>query len=398
MNYKNKKRKIGLVLSKPPAYSETFLISKIEGLQASGFEVILFVNKDSSKFELCKVYKSYANYRNNFLSKIWSLIIVILKLIRIPKRVIKFIRLEQKSGRNTIQILKNSYTCAHILSHNLDWLHFGYATLTLNKENISKSINAKMAVSFRGYDINVYPLKFKGCYDLLWKRLDKVHSISNFLIKRASQFGMPNNLDIKIITPAVAPSFFEVPLNMKPSKKIKIVTVARFNWIKGLDIAIQTMYLLKKSGVEFEYHIIGSGSESECERYKFQVIERQLENDVFFHGRLIHIETKELLLNSTIYLQPSLSEGFCNAVLEAQALGLLCVVSDRGALSENVIHEKTGWIVFKTNPFGFEKAIKEVISLSENKKNTIRVDAKSRVASEFNIKKQQQEFVEFYAK
>ena len=33
--------KIGLVLSSPPGYSETFFRSKIKGLQANGYEVVL---------------------------------------------------------------------------------------------------------------------------------------------------------------------------------------------------------------------------------------------------------------------------------------------------------------------------------------------------------------------
>ena len=47
--------KIGLVLSNTPQYSETFLISKIEGLQQQGFEVVLFVGKNDASFSLCEV-------------------------------------------------------------------------------------------------------------------------------------------------------------------------------------------------------------------------------------------------------------------------------------------------------------------------------------------------------
>ena len=47
--------KIGIVLSKTPSYSETFFLSKIEGLKASGFDVTLFVQKKNPNFSLCKV-------------------------------------------------------------------------------------------------------------------------------------------------------------------------------------------------------------------------------------------------------------------------------------------------------------------------------------------------------
>ena len=51
-----------------------------------------------------------------------------------------------------------------------------------------------------------------------------------------------------------------------------------------------------------------------------------------------------------IYIQPSIQEGFCNSVLEAQAMGLLVIVSDAEGLHENVINNVTGWVVKKRNP------------------------------------------------
>jgi colanic acid/amylovoran biosynthesis glycosyltransferase len=44
------------------------------------------------------------------------------------------------------------------------------------------------------------------------------------------------------------------------------------------------------------------------------------------------------------------SEGFCNAVLEAQAMQLPVVASDADGLPENVAHGQTGFIVPRRNP------------------------------------------------
>ena len=60
-------------------------------------------------------------------------------------------------------------------------------------------------------------------------------------------------------------------------------------------------------------------------------------------------DTLNVIMHS-IYLQYSIQEGFCNAVLEAQALGLLTIVSDAEGLPENVIHGETGWVVPKRKP------------------------------------------------
>ena len=51
-------KKIGLVLSQPPGYSETFFNSKIKGLQENGHEVILFTGPCQVTYKLCKHKKS----------------------------------------------------------------------------------------------------------------------------------------------------------------------------------------------------------------------------------------------------------------------------------------------------------------------------------------------------
>ena len=43
----------------------------------------------------------------------------------------------------------------------------------------------KSSVSFRGYDIGLYPYDNPGCYDLLWEKIDKVHTISDDLYNKA---------------------------------------------------------------------------------------------------------------------------------------------------------------------------------------------------------------------
>ena len=45
--------KIGLVLSRPPGYSESFFRNKISGLIKHGIEVELFVDIADNGFKLC---------------------------------------------------------------------------------------------------------------------------------------------------------------------------------------------------------------------------------------------------------------------------------------------------------------------------------------------------------
>ena len=56
--------KIGIVLASTPSYSETFFISKINGLKKNSFEVVLFVKHINNGFNLCKVKSNIIEPKN----------------------------------------------------------------------------------------------------------------------------------------------------------------------------------------------------------------------------------------------------------------------------------------------------------------------------------------------
>ena len=224
------------------------------------------------------------------------------------KTIIRYIRLERRENTTWFQVVKKIYLNAHILSRKVDWLHFGFATQALSKELIAAAIDAKMALSFRGFDINVYPLKHPNCYRLLWKQVDKVHSISNYLLQQAYNLGLQKETELKIITPAVNVAQLQLLNDVKFNGTVQIVTIARLHWIKGIDLAIDIMKILKEKGVNFTYHIIGNGTKEYLERFKYQVYELGLTDCVIFEGALSHNKTLQLLNNCEIYLQTSLKE------------------------------------------------------------------------------------------
>ncbi|MDT0552262.1 glycosyltransferase family 4 protein [Urechidicola vernalis] len=388
--------KIGIVLSKPPSYSETFFVSKIKGLQRHGHEVILFVQSGEEAFDLCTVNTALPIYRRNIVKQLYYVLKVFLLFIRHFQVCLRFMQTERVYGTGWIGVIKKVYVNMHILTKKLDWLHFGFATMALGKEHVAKAIKAKMAVSFRGFDMAIYPIKYPNCYKVLWEQVDKVHTISNDLYQLALTNGLNSEIPFQKITPAIDVNNFNRADadHQKSSDTIKIMTVARLHWKKGLTYTLQALKLLKDKGIDFQYTIIGEGTEYEKLMYiRYQL---GLEKEVQLIGKVPHSTIKELLVAHDIYVQYSISEGFCNAVIEAQAMGLLCVVSDAEGLSENVLHNKSGWVVPKRSPEKLATKIAEIIELEKNLKKKITDFAMDRVKKEFNLKKQQQEFVTFY--
>lgn len=386
--------RIGIVLSQTPGYSETFFSSKIRGLQENGMGVRLYCQNKNDDFSLCPVILSPKVNRNPLI-QLWYFIREFTLLLPNLPAVIRYIKLERKEGNGLLQIFKKIYLNAHLLKAKLDWLHYGFATMALGSETVAKAIGAKMAVSIRGFDIAVFPIKNPGCYKTLWKYLDKIHTISNDLLVLAEKQGLPKTVPVVKITPAIDINLFQsISQNVVTPDMIVFMTTGRLHWKKGIVETMEALAILRSEGWDFTYKIIGEGNE--YERLAFAAYQLGLNDNIRFLGKLSHGEVQKQLESATIYLQYSIQEGFCNAVLEAQAMGKLCIVSNAEGLSENVLHEKTGWIVPKYSPIKLAKKIRDVLSLPQDEKLLITQNAQKRIKNEFNIEKQQREFIDFY--
>jgi len=387
--------RIGLVLPEAPQYSETFFNLKIKGLKESGFDVILFTGNKNKKISDLEIRSAYPVKQGNIFSQVIMFVYVILQsFLFSPKRSFNLFRFEFKDGKNFNESIKSVYFNAHIISQDIDILHFGFTTMALRRENTAKSIGALMSVSLRGYDINIYPLKNPGCYKKVWENTDKVHSISEYLRSKAVRYGLSENTPYKKITPAVDPDKFPLAELRKNISSPRILTVGRLNWIKNYETAISAMKLLSDDGVNFEYTIVGDGPETE--RLKFAVYQYNLGDKIIFAGKKSHEEVKELMNKADIYLQPSFEEGFCVSVLEAQAAGLMCIVSDAEGLKENVIDGETGWVVPKRDFQTFKNKITEITDMSYVNRKKISDNARSRVVKDFKAEDQKKYFKEFF--
>lgn len=385
--------RIGIVLSSAPGYSETFFKTKINGLTKTGTEVILFARGETNPELNCKHIRPYPVFKHPLWRALCVVLILPVVFMRSPRAVVRFWKFEKEDGQSAINIFRSLYLNAHILTKRVDWLHFGFATTALGRENVASAIKAKMAVSFRGYDINVFPLQNPGCYAKLWNRVDQVHSISKYLLQRAFELGLPQQKPSYIITPALS-----APLNPKTDFElhdpVRILTVARLTWIKGLEYGIETMARLKADGLHLQYTVVGDGAE--YEKLLAQTETLGLKEDVIFAGKLSHKETLLQMRECDVYIQPSLNEGFCNAVLEAQAIGCLCIASNAGALPENILNDETGWLVEPRDSNKLATVLMRTLKLPINDRIRISKNARKRANSIFDLSSHIDSWQKFY--
>ncbi len=389
---------IGFVIPRFSSISETFIKSKIKILESLGHEVTIFtkltVNSDH--------YKIVPNPKTNellFIQMIKILFQYFILFLKRPKVFFNFLKFEKQDSVSFINRWKNLYLNSHILKEDIDWLHFGFSTMSINRENTALSMSIPMSTSIRGYDICVYPLKNLECYKKLWLKVDKVHSISKNLIEISGINNFDGDIPYNIISPAIDIDTFKcsdkkMNSNIK-KQKLQFLTIARLNWIKGLEFTLEALALLLSKGVDFHYNIIGSGGE--YERLIFATHQLELTKHVSFLGIVNHKETCQFYDSSDIYLQYSINEGFCNSVLEAQCMGLITIVSNSGGLTENVIHEKTGWVVEKNSPQSLADTIENVMKKSNNEIYNVRKNAINHIRENFNLEKQTTQFDKFFS-
>lgn len=392
----HKGRRIGIVLAQTPTYSETFLVSKIKGLVECGFLLTVFTGSGrNSNFSLCRKVNGYSIPSIAWCRPLKIFAVLLFTSIRCPVRTLRFVNQEFAMGTSFADVIRHLFISAHILPHKLDYLHFGFSVLGVGRESLGRAMKVRLSTSFRGFDVSLFPLSRHNVYHRLWRVLDKVHTISDDLYDTALSLGLSDSIPVAKITPAIDVDRFLFPnRGFKVQESLRILTVARLHWKKGLEVALDAMAILKRMGISFRYTVVGKGAE--WDRLAFARQQLDLSEEVLFLGALPHDRVVELMRENDIYIQPSLQEGFCNSVIEAQASGMLCIVSDAEGLSENVLHGRTGWVVPKWDTRALAKKIVDVNGLARDEKERISKAAAVRVSEYFRTSVQKSLFEEFF--
>ncbi len=299
------------------------------------------------------------------------------------------------SGAGSLKVrLKNALVYAPVVNLQPDIVHFEFGTLAAKGVAVCNFSDATLSVSFRGYDLNYAGLDDINYYSEVWNKCKAFHFLGNDLKKRAVERGYTGSGIEALIPPAIDTDFFK-PTNInKQTKKLKIVSVGRLVWKKGYEYAIRAASILKEKGIDFEYNIIGDGAHFQA--LQFIIKESGLEGSVHLLGTQSSEEIKEHLEQSDVFVHPAISEGFSNAVLEAQAMGLPVICTDADGLPENIEDTVTGFVVPK---WAAEAIADKLIFLSENRNKIDEMGLKgiARVNKYFTIDKQIEAFINFYS-
>jgi len=122
--------------------------------------------------------------------------------------------------------------------------------------------------------------------------------------------------------------------------RVVVVSVGRFETIKGYDLLIESARQLVSEVPDIEIRIAAVGSKQH--ELVSRIREYGLEKHIFFDGLVADIPT--YLQAADVYVQPSRNEGQCIAVIEAMACGLPVVGAKQGGIVDAVEDGASGFL------------------------------------------------------
>lgn len=181
-------------------------------------------------------------------------------------------------------------------------------------------------------------------------------------------------------------------------KPVDITYLGEVSFMKGVNYLIDSIYMVKKTIPNISVRIIGGGSDFDHMQLMTKFF--NLQNNIIFTGYVTHAEVGNYLSNTKLYVHPSLTETWANAVSEALSLSVPVICTDVGGLGELI---NNGKFANKVIPADSYDLASKIISVLSSRKNYISIKKKADLASRYVIKnysleKQTQEYISLYYK
>lgn len=142
----------------------------------------------------------------------------------------------------------------------------------------------------------------------------------------------------------------------------RILTIGRLDYQKGYDLAVKVCYKLKQEGYKIKWYVCGEGNYRD--KIENLILEYNLQDDFILLGNKVN--PYGYLKDCDIYVQTSLSEGYCTTTNEARILFKPVVTTNVSGATEQFEHNKTG-VITDISVDGTYKGIKLLLDNSDMK-------------------------------
>jgi glycosyltransferase involved in cell wall biosynthesis len=224
----------------------------------------------------------------------------------------------------------------------------------------------------------------------LYTRVDYVISVSDYT--KNDLLNLFPFLFNKIITVPIGFLAHEAKVIQKDPGQIVLLNIGGFSFEKNHEGLIRIFERLKSRTDNCVLWLVGDGPLKPATEKL--VAMKGLQPCVIFWG--YQNDPFQFLKSSDVFLLPSVIEGLPGVILEAFYCKVPVVAYNVGAISELVIHQKTGWLIEKNDETKFAEAVVQVIEQKE-KVRSVRDKAFEFVCNNYQLDSVADKFISVYA-
>lgn len=178
-------------------------------------------------------------------------------------------------------------------------------------------------------------------------------------------------------------------LHFEDEIKFRICHISAFEHLKGIDIIIKAVALLKEKYrlKDFKVYLIGTDRRNDNYSKMIRKLSAhlQVQEHIVWLGKRFDIQS--ILPAFDVYIHPSRQEGIGVSLMEAASAGLPLIGTRIGGIPEVIVHESNGFLIKSESATQLAHYLH---NLYRNKKNChkMAVRSKERWNDSFNIEKQ----------
>ncbi len=193
---------------------------------------------------------------------------------------------------------------------------------------------------------------------------DKIIAVSNMVKKTIVDETFVSEGKVVVIYNGIDGSEFPSDRGNRLNGKIKIIYVGRVIKSKGLFVLIRAMEGMEHK--DFVLKLVGDGDD--LEKLKAYVAKKDLGECVKLIGRIPYQDVRKELLDSDIFILPSLRvEGFPMTLVEAMFAGLPIIASQIGGISDAVDDESTGLLIKPNDAKDLKEKLERLLKNKEQR-------------------------------
>jgi len=374
-----------------PCWSETFIVREIERFIERGVDVrILSLKAPSEAFVQRRAEALMARViaPSAFLLE---MPVVLLECLRHPLRLLLILaeifaglwRQPSALLKSLVAVWRGLAAMPAIRRFQPQWLHAHWATYPSTVAwALSRLSGIPFSFTAHAHDIFVED-------QLITPKLRDAAmgiTISQYNVKYLARWGaQPEQLHVV----HCGVDFSELAENLTARAEAAIVSVGRLDPIKGFDVLVPALALLKQRGVSFHCTVIGEGPQRV--QLEAQRTAASLQEQLEFPGAKPQEAVREALSDCTIFVMPSVTtpegnqDGIPVALMEAMATGSAVVSTTVSGIPELVRHEENGLVVPPGNALALADALQRLLADAALRRR-LGAAARKTVAREFDAR------------